>query len=119
MGELEAKFQLENKKAEISRLALSNTNKELCFSQQRVNTYGIVGFVLIIGGITFLLIQQKSIQTRYHQTHLEQLLLQYQLHPHFIFNSMNSIYNQFLKAPEKAKPYLLGFSNLLLIVLEN
>ena len=119
LGELEAKFQLENKEAEISRLALSNTNKELRLGQQRMTTYGIVGFVLILGCITFLLIRQKNMKTRYHQTHLEQRLLRSQLHPHFIFNSMNSIYNQFLKAPEKAKPYLLGFSSLLRIVLEN
>ncbi|BFP40553.1 hypothetical protein FGF1_13980 [Flavobacteriaceae bacterium GF1] len=119
LGELEAKFQLENKEAEISKLALSNTNKELRLSQQRITTYGIVGFVMVLGGITFLLIRQKNMKTRYYQTHLEQRLLRSQLHPHFIFNSLNSIYNQFLKTPEKAKPYLLGFSSLLRIVLEN
>ena len=60
------------------------------------------------------------IHLEFHEySELEQRLLRSQLHPHFIFNSMNSIYNQFLKTPEKAKPYLLGFSSLLRIVLEN
>ena len=50
---------------------------------------------------------------------MQQRLLRSQMNPHFTFNTLYAIQNQIKKDPEGAKDYMLKFSRLLRLILEN
>lgn len=58
--------------------------------------------------------QLEAIQYRLQLAELESRLLRSQMHPHFVFNALNSINNLILQnANEKASDYLVKFSQLM------
>jgi LytS/YehU family sensor histidine kinase len=87
----------------------------------RVAIFSLLPFLVAFFFIFFIFYRQKREATlRQQRTELEIRALRAQMNPHFIFNSLNSIYlfiqqNQSKQAAE----YLLDFSKLIRRVLEN
>ncbi len=67
-----------------------------------------------------LIIKQQQNELQHQLSEVEMKALRSQMNPHFIFNCMNSIYN-FMQRNEtqQAGQYLIKFSNLIRLILEN
>ncbi len=62
--------------------------------------------------------QEKSLeQIKHQQVQTELLLLQQQIHPHFLFNTLNNLYALCLQQSPDAPKYLLQLANLLRYVI--
>ncbi len=83
--------------------------------------------VILVGVYLVFLVSMKSIRYYKGKAVLEKSLnelrvisLQSKMSPHFIFNSLNSIQNYILKnEKQKANDYLLEFSKLIRVILQN
>ncbi len=65
-------------------------------------------------------ISQENMQLKQRAAELEMKALRAQMNPHFIFNSLNSINNFILRnEKEQASEYLVKFSKLIRLILEN
>ena len=84
-------------------------------------TYLIILFAIVIGLMVFNYLDQKKnedLKTKFLQTQLqlkeqELKFLKMQIHPHFLFNSLNTIYGFALQKAEEAPEMILKLSNLL------
>ena len=94
----------------------------------KVVVFTLIPFTLAFSFIVFVLYRKRR-EATYRQHTAELLLkiaevetkaLRAQINPHFIFNCLNSIYFFIQqKKPEEAAEYLLKFSNLIRLILEN
>jgi sensor histidine kinase YesM len=81
---------------------------------------GLIILMIMFGGMTALYLRQNRMRARQKTVELEQKSLRAQMNPHFIFNSLNSIQNFFLKnEDEKANEYLADFGELMRNILDN
>lgn len=81
----------------------------------------IVALVLILG-LIILFLRTKQIRSQQEQKDAEmsQALLRTQMNPHFIFNAMSVIQSYiFTHSPEKSSKFLVNFSKLMRLILEN
>ncbi|MFT5891454.1 MAG: tetratricopeptide (TPR) repeat protein [Dokdonia sp.] len=101
------KLQVQKQKAEI------NTIK----TQIQLLLLFIVSVVLIGLGIYLYKKRQRSFDTMSLQ--MQQRLLRSQMNPHFMFNTLYAIQNTIKKDQQGAINYLLKFSRLLRLILEN
>lgn len=72
--------------------------------------------IFLVGVLYFIL---RKIRQEKKALYLQQRLLRTQMSPHFIFNTLSSIHNLMSTNTEKASTYLIKFSRLLRLVLEN
>jgi len=81
-------------------------------------TIGVISFVVVVLALMLFYRQRKS---RFEQEslNLQQRLFRSQMNPHFTFNIMYAIQNMIGKDPAKASQYLVKFSRLLRLILEN
>jgi len=111
ISSLEIKFQTSQKQHEIDSLKIE---KEI--QQQRTNL--IVWFVtalviLLISVIVFLYMRGKhrKLEKQNKSMQLKQQLLQNQMNPHFLFNSINSVNALIATDPDKAREMLVNLSD--------
>lgn len=69
--------------------------------------------------IAYFMYRQRTYKFEKEGLQMQQRLLRSQMNPHFTFNTLYAIQNQLKKAPEKARDYLMKFSRLLRLILEN
>ncbi|GAB5399011.1 MAG: hypothetical protein Aureis2KO_05960 [Aureisphaera sp.] len=78
---------------------------------------GVLVSLLFSFGLLFYF--RRKLKFERNSLQLQQRLLRSQMNPHFTFNTLHAIQNQIKKEPEKATNYLLKFSRLLRLFLEN
>jgi tetratricopeptide (TPR) repeat protein len=101
------KLQVQKQKAEIDTIK----------TQIQLLLLFIVSTILIGLGIYFYKKRQRSFDTMSLQ--MQQRLLRSQMNPHFMFNTLYAIQNTIKKDQQGAINYLLKFSRLLRLILEN
>ncbi|MES2132924.1 MAG: tetratricopeptide repeat protein [Bacteroidota bacterium] len=80
----------------------------------------IILFSALIMVILFLYIRQNKFKSQKQNLAIEQKLLQIQMNPHFIFNSLQAIQSFILTNRQKeSSGYLTSFSRLMRLILEN
>lgn len=111
--EKEFKYNLEKKENE-------NRLLELKLRQDRYILIGLIGLLSLIAAATFLFFRQNNLRREQERTKLEHKLLQLQMNPHFIFNSLQAIQNFVLRNDrENAESYLSSFASVMRNVLES
>ncbi|CAL2064525.1 histidine kinase [Tenacibaculum sp. 190524A05c] len=83
----------------------------------RLFTLIIIVSILIILSIFFY--RQRMYKVKKQSLQMQQRLLRSQMNPHFTFNTLYTIQNLIKDTPLKAKNYLIKFSRLLRLILEN
>jgi sensor histidine kinase YesM len=81
----------------------------------------VVAIVLVLG-IIILFLRMKQIRSKQEQREAEmsQTLLRTQMNPHFVFNAMSVIQSYiFTHNPERSSKFLVNFSKLMRLILEN
>lgn len=110
-------LQLANKKEK----ELLTENKEKEISNLKLRSWFIYVLIsavlLIIIGLLFY--RQKRLQFEKDGLLLQQRLLRSQMNPHFTFNALYAIQNHIATDQKTATDYLLRFSRLLRLILEN
>jgi len=94
--------------------------KELELSRTRNYMYGLGGLLLLAFTIGILVVRQNKLQSMQRSMQLEQKLLRLQMNPHFIYNSLSIIHEHIQSnRTEIAGDYLIKFSRLMRLILEN
>ncbi|MDC7994285.1 tetratricopeptide repeat-containing sensor histidine kinase [Altibacter sp. HG106] len=119
------------KKMEKELVALSNANeneKRLLREKQlseirnielRIGLYVAIFGLILASIIGYLWYRQRQLRFERKSLQMQQQLLRSQMNPHFTFNTLYAIQQQVTTEPERATSYLLGFSKLLRLILEN
>ena len=111
---------IEIQKASIEK---ERKQKEILEIQRTKNfLITLVIAVILILGIIILFMRVKQVRTRQEQREAEmsQTLLRTQMNPHFVFNAMSVIQSYiFTHNPEKSSKFLVNFSKLMRLILEN
>lgn len=94
-------------KAEISALK----------SRDRSIIIAIVTGILLL--LAYIVYQRRAFKFARQKLLIQQRLLRSQMNPHFTFNVLSTIQNQIKPNPEGAENYLVKFSRLLRLILEN
>ncbi len=109
-----------NKANEIEK-ELSKTQQEQKLEDAKQKVRLIIGtallFTLLLSALYFYRLRKNSFEKAGLQ--MQQRLLRAQMNPHFTFNILYSIQNRMKKDPLKASEYLMVFSRLLRLILEN
>lgn len=118
--EITTKFKTKEIESQNKLLIKKN---ELQHAQAKQKNYllgGIVTLTLLISTILILFNRKNKYKTQKESLEVEQQLLQLQMNPHFIFNSLQSIQSFILtNNTEKSANYLTSFSRLIRLILEN
>lgn len=117
---IEKQFQLEKKEEEIAHLAAQNDLLKINGQKNRYIIGGLV-LLLLLGGLVFMqAYRQRKLSLEKGLAEVKQQLLRQQMNPHFIFNSLNSVQNQFLKGDATTSLLIMAkFSKLMRLVLNN
>jgi LytS/YehU family sensor histidine kinase len=75
--------------------------------------------IITLGLVAMLLYRQRKLRFEKQELQMQQRLLRSQMNPHFTFNTLAAIQNKFKTDKERASSYLLKFSRLLRVILEN
>jgi hypothetical protein len=106
-----------------SAIEKERTEKEKLESQRLRNfLVSIIVALVLILGLIILFLRTKQIRSQQVQKEAEmsQTLLRTQMNPHFIFNAMSVIQSYiFTHSPEKSSKFLVNFSKLMRLILEN
>ncbi|EDP72169.1 Regulator of cell autolysis [Flavobacteriales bacterium ALC-1] len=104
---------------------LSNQNEQEAISQRnkaeldKIKLLGLLGLLALMIIIGYLFYRQRRYKFERESLQMQQRLLRSQMKPHFIFNTLSVIQNQVKENKEGAVNYLLKFSRLLRLILEN
>ncbi|RZN84761.1 MAG: hypothetical protein EVB11_01535 [Winogradskyella sp.] len=110
---------------ELIALTLSNEKEQLAILQKNkaeidklklLVLTSVLGLLIFIG---YLLYRQRRFKFEREGLRMQQRLLRSQMNPHFMFNTLSVIQNQIKESKEHASNYLLKFSRLLRLILEN
>lgn len=104
--------------------ALINSNKEkdiknAKLNQQKVFLIASVIILLLLVIIGVLFYYQRKLRFQKKGLQMQQRLLRSQMNPHFIYNTLYAIQNLIVQDQERASEYLVKFSRLLRLALEN
>jgi tetratricopeptide (TPR) repeat protein len=120
LDELHIKYQAEKKDAAIKLLKREKSIQTLKLKNKN---YFIAGSILLLAfsGISFYnYTRRKKLSFQKEVSETEMKALRAQMNPHFIFNSLNSIYGFLLDCQyEDATDYLVKFTRLTRMILEN
>jgi tetratricopeptide (TPR) repeat protein len=120
LEELTVRF--ETKETEERNILLQKEN-DLQKSRLRQRNYLVITTLIFSGlllAILFLYTRQKRFRIQKEKLDIEQKLLQIQMNPHFIFNSLQAIQSFILTNRQKESAgYLSSFSRLMRLILEN
>lgn len=110
-------LQLSNENEKL--LANQNKQKEVDNLKLRSSQQFLLIFIILIAIIGYLFFRDRRLRFEKNNLQMQQRLLRSQMNPHFTFNALNTIQNYVNSNQEKATNYLLKFSRLLRLILEN
>lgn len=126
IADIEKKYEAEKKDRSITELNNRNTLNEKIIRQQRWTL--VLAFLVFVGVLAFFFFmhrqyrlteKNKLLQSENRRLNMEHKLLQAQLNPHFIFNSVANLQSLIATGDKKESVrYLSAFSGLLRNVLE-
>lgn len=118
----ELTIRFETKEVEEKNMLLQKEN-DLQKSRLQQRNYLILAILVVailLVAILFLYTRQKRFRLQKEKLDIEQKLLQIQMNPHFIFNSLQAIQSFILTNRQKESAgYLTSFSRLMRLILEN
>ncbi|MFM7005995.1 MAG: histidine kinase [Flavobacteriales bacterium] len=109
-----------NQQASIERARKEREIVEL--QRDRQLFISIIFIVAIIFGVVIYVLRNQQVKTKQEQreAELSQTLLRTQMNPHFVFNAMSVIQSYIYENdPEKSSQFLVNFSRLMRLILEN
>jgi len=106
-NENEKRILAENQRIELE--SIQNENRVLFISL----------FTSFLATIAFVVFRQRKLKFEQKSLQMQQRLLRSQMNPHFTFNTLYAIQSKIKESPEQASNYLLKFSRLLRLILEN
>lgn len=118
--ELTLRFETKEIEEENTLLQKENDLQKNRLQQRNYLILAILVFALLLITIIFLYTRQKRFRIQKEKLDIEQKLLQIQMNPHFIFNSLQAIQSFILTNRQKESAgYLTSFSRLMRLILEN
>ena len=111
---------IEFQKESIERKKKEEEIKSLQLSRQLFIS-GIISGLIIVAFIFYILrLRQEKLKQKQREMELSQSLLRTQMNPHFIFNAMSVIQSYiYANDPDKSSQFLVNFSRLIRLILEN
>ncbi len=110
---------------ELIALKLANEKEKKATAEKNEAKINIIKLVALLGISVLLLIigylfyRQRRYRFEKQDMQMQQRLLRSQMNPHFTFNTLSVIQDQIEKKQDGATKYLLKFSRLLRLILEN
>ena len=118
-NELTALKEANKKEKELlvtnQQVSLNNAN----LKRKQILLFSFLGLLLLSGLIAFLFYRQKKLKQEKEEIFMQQRLFRAQMNPHFTSNILFTIQDLILENKEKANKYLIKFSRLLRLNLEN
>ena len=111
---------IEFQKESIEKQEKEDEIQSLQLSRQLFIGVIIIG-LMIVGFIFYILrLRQEKLKQKQREMELSQSLLRTQMNPHFIFNAMSVIQSYiYSNEPDKSSQFLVNFSRLIRLILEN
>ncbi|MCD2258641.1 histidine kinase [Psychroserpens luteolus] len=112
-------------KEELIALKLSNEKEQDALTKKKeaeitnVKLMSLLGFSILLLLIGYLFYRQRRFKFEKQDLQMQQRLLRSQMSPHFMFNTLSAIQNQIKGNQKGAVNYLMKFSRLLRLILEN
>ena len=120
LEELTVKFETREVEERNNLLQKENDLQKSRLQQRNYLIITILVFAALLVAILFLYNRQKRFRIQKEKLDVEQKLLQIQMNPHFIFNSLQAIQSFILTNRQKESAgYLTSFSRLMRLILEN
>jgi tetratricopeptide (TPR) repeat protein len=120
LEELTVRFETKEVEEKNRLLQKENDLQKNRLQQRNYLILAILVFALLLVTIIFLYTRQKRFRIQKEKLDIEQKLLQIQMNPHFIFNSLQAIQSFILTNRQKESAgYLTSFSRLMRLILEN
>lgn len=116
------KIQLisEQKEKQIEQLKLQNDLSNAEIKKQRIILLSISIIIILIIFIIFIIVRNQILKSKNKTSELKHRILQLQMNPHFIHNSLASIEGYlYVNEPYKTAEYISEFSHLMRNILEN
>jgi LytS/YehU family sensor histidine kinase len=118
--ELSVKFETKQIEAQNKNLQNEIALQKIKTEKKNYFIYGTILLLLLIAIIFILYVRQNKYKTQKESLDIEQKLLQIQMNPHFIFNSLQAIQSFILtNKTQQTASYLTSFSRLMRLILEN
>ncbi len=118
-NELTALKEANKKEKELlvtnQQVSLNNAN----LKRKQILLFSFLGLLLLSGLVAFLFYRQKKLKQEKEEIFMQQRLFRAQMNPHFTSNILFTIQDLILENKEKANKYLIKFSRLLRLNLEN
>ena len=118
--EISVKFQTKEIETQNKNLQNEISLQKIKAEKKNYLIYGSILLLILFLVIFLLYVRQNKFKTQKESLDIEQKLLQIQMNPHFIFNSLQAIQSFILtNKPEQSSSYLTSFSRLMRLILEN
>ena len=119
-SELQSRFEKEIKEQEIKLVSKENELNKLKIERKIYLALGFFIFFILLLLAAFVLYRRNKIRTKMKIIDISQQNLRFQMNPHFIFNTLNSIqYYLFRNDRSASNTYLTKFARLMRMILEN
>lgn len=120
ISELQTKYQTAEKQAKINKLREENLKKETEIAESRGKMIAVISIALFLIVVIVLLYFQSRLNSKNRILILQQKLLQTQMNPHFLFNSLIAIQAYVLQNKKlEASNYLSQYASLMRLILES
>ena len=120
ISELQTKYETAEKQAKINKLREENLKKEAEIAESRGKMILIISAAVFLIVIMILLYFQSRLNSKNRILNLQQKLLQTQMNPHFLFNSLIAIQAYVLQNKKmEASNYLSQYASLMRLILES
>ena len=120
LEEMTVRFETKEVEEQNTLLQKENDLQKSRLQQRNYLILAILVFAILLVAILFLYTRQKRFRLQKEKLDIEQKLLQIQMNPHFIFNSLQAIQSFILTNRQKESAgYLTSFSRLMRLILEN
>lgn len=120
VSKLEQRYQNEKDALKIAEMERDGERDRSRYGITLLALIGGIGILLALLGLLVLIQRKRQSEQKRRSLELEHKLLQAQMNPHFLFNSLNTLRHFHLqKEFDKADEYLVQFSQMLRGVLEN
>jgi LytS/YehU family sensor histidine kinase len=110
-------LNIANENEKVLQAAKKEAEIKVINQRSRMIVLGVIASILLLIG--YIIYQRRSFKFAKQKLQIQQRLLRSQMNPHFTFNTLASIQNQIKTDPKKASSYLIKFSRLLRLILEN
>jgi two-component sensor histidine kinase len=116
----ERELLISSQEEELNRELREKEILQLQSDRQLLGIIVVVVVFILSAIIFFFVIRQRNVAQEQRETEMSQTLLRSQMNPHFIFNALAVIQSYiFENTPEKTSSFLVNFSKLIRLILEN